>query len=103
MVRVDEMCITLRVGHLEHSGHMILPSVFIPLALPLGARAVGGGGDQPLPLLCQDLLLGSEPVLFVLLSSEPVLLVLVGFTTTAFIQLIVSIGLGHGQPLGAVD
>ncbi len=65
----------------------------VPPALPLGARAVGGGGDQPLPLLCQDLLLGSEPVL----------LVLVGFATTAFMQLIVSMGLDHGQPLGAVD
>jgi len=38
-----------------------------------------------------------------LLGSDPVLLVLVGFTTTAFIQLIVRIGLDHGQPLGAVD
>jgi hypothetical protein len=44
---------------------------------------------SPLTLLCQDLLL----------ASEPVLLVLVGFTTTACIQLIVSIGLDHGQPL----
>jgi hypothetical protein len=96
------MCITLRVGHLEHSGHMILPSVFIPLALPLGAPAVGGGGDQPLPLLCQDLLLGSEPILLVPLSSEPVLLVLVRFATTALMQLIVSIGLDHGKPRGTV-
>jgi hypothetical protein len=55
------------------------------------------------PLLFEGLLLGSEPVLLVLLRSEPVLLVLVGFTTTAFIQLIVSIGLDHGQSLGAVD
>jgi len=57
---------------------------------------------SPLTLLCKDLLLGSEPVLLVLLASEPVLLVLVGFTTTAFIQLIVSIGLDYGQPLGVV-
>ena len=69
----------------------------------MGAPPVCGGGDQPLPLLCQDLLLGSEPVLLVLVSSEPVLLVLVGFTTTAFVQFIVSMGLDHGQPLGAVD
>jgi hypothetical protein len=64
---------------------------------------MGGGGVIPLPLLCKpNLLLGSEPVLFVLLGSEPVLLVLAAFTTRAFILLIVSIGLDHGQPLGAV-
>jgi hypothetical protein len=44
-------------------------------------------------------LLGSEPVLLVLLRSKPVLLVLVGFTITAFIQGVVSIGLNHGRPL----
>jgi hypothetical protein len=44
-------------------------------------------------------LLGSEPLLFLLRGAEPVLLVLVGFTTTALIQLIVSIGLDHGEPL----
>jgi hypothetical protein len=63
----------------------------------------GGGGGIPLPLLCKpNLLFGSEPVLLVLLGSEPVLLVLAGFTTRAFILLIVRIGLDHGQPLGAV-
>jgi hypothetical protein len=70
----------------------------------------GGGGGIPLPLLCkpnllfgsEPVLLGSEPVLLVLLGSEPVLLVLAGFTTRAFILLIVRIGLDHGQPLGAV-
>jgi hypothetical protein len=52
---------------------------------------------SPLTLLCKDLLLGSEPVLLFLFPSEPVLLFLVGFTATAFIQLIVSIGLDHGH------
>jgi hypothetical protein len=44
-------------------------------------------------------LLGSEPVLLVLLASKPVLLVLPRFTMAAFMQLIVSITLDHGEPL----
>jgi hypothetical protein len=46
-------------------------------------------------------LLDSEPLLLILLGSKPVLLVVVGFATTAFIQLIVSVGLDHGEPLSA--
>jgi hypothetical protein len=71
----------------------------IPPELSVGARAVGGGANLTLPSLCSDLLLGSEPLLLLLLGAEPVLLVLVGFTTTALIQLIVSIRLDHGEPL----
>jgi hypothetical protein len=43
-----------------------------PFSAPVGAR--GLAEVTPLPLLCKDLMLGSERVLLVLFGSEPVLL-----------------------------